>query len=66
MAPFMVGAMASELPASQSVFPSVVVLPARGLDLAAARLPVRLATLVGREAELAAVASLLRRGRCSC
>ncbi len=52
--------MVSESVAYQSVFPSVVALPTRGLDLAAARLPVHLATLVGREAELAAVASLLR------
>jgi predicted ATPase/DNA-binding CsgD family transcriptional regulator len=53
--------MASESAASQSVFPSIVAMPARGLDLTAARLPVHLTNLVGREAELAAVASLLRR-----
>jgi predicted ATPase/DNA-binding CsgD family transcriptional regulator len=55
------GAMASESLAPQFAYPAVVPLPTRGLDLAAARLPVHLTTLVGREDELAAVTSLLRR-----
>ncbi|MGH2615444.1 MAG: ATP-binding protein, partial [Thermomicrobiales bacterium] len=53
--------MASESPASQIVFPSVVAIPARGLDLAAARLPVPHTPLVGRETELLAVGALLGR-----
>jgi predicted ATPase/DNA-binding CsgD family transcriptional regulator len=53
--------MVSDSAVSQITFPSVVAIPARGLDLAAARLPVPRTSLVGREEELAAVQALLQR-----
>ncbi len=53
--------MASDSAASQIVFPAVVPLPARGLNLSATRLPVQHTALVGRKKELAAVGALLRR-----
>jgi predicted ATPase/DNA-binding CsgD family transcriptional regulator len=54
-------AMASDSPASRIVFPSVVPIPVRGPDLAAARLPVPRTPLVGRENELAILRALLLR-----
>ncbi|MGH2616697.1 MAG: ATP-binding protein [Thermomicrobiales bacterium] len=52
--------MASDSSASQFSFPSVVALPARGRDFAAARLPAPPTPLIGRETEVVAVGSLLR------
>src|SRR5918993_1314727 len=54
-------AMASDSSASRIVFPSVVAIPVRGPDLAAARLPPQRTPLVGRENELATLRALLLR-----
>jgi len=61
MAEFSDDAMASDRPAPQSPFPTVVAIPVRGLDLTAARLPMPRTPLVGREHELATLSALLRR-----
>lgn len=55
------GAMATDRPATPSTFPSLIAIPVRGLDLAAARLPVPRTPFVGRERELATLIALLRR-----
>ena len=59
--------MAADSPASKIDFPSVVAIPVRGLDLAAARLPAPRTPLVGREHELAAICARCCAGRtCGC
>ncbi|MCD6033866.1 MAG: hypothetical protein K0S78_6052 [Thermomicrobiales bacterium] len=54
-------AMASDAPATRSDFPSVVSIPVRRLDLAAARIPAPRTPLVGRVQELATLRAQLDR-----
>jgi predicted ATPase/DNA-binding CsgD family transcriptional regulator len=54
-------AMASDAPASRSDFSSVVPIPVRRLDLAAARIPTPRTPLVGQGQELATLRALLLR-----